>query len=297
VCVWSDNTITLFKCRGTKENNLGSGVIRREHSRYINGLSRQRILYLCISCVCFMYHTLVSVRAKSSATAKEDYGIKSTLLFLKLLQFQLAHVRVYKTRIRAHCVKCVNSLLFARLPPYEIFFDQRNKLWQHTRRIVFEFLILRHHPSAAIARTDQNVDAAKRSELVVRWRPQCDTLSTPMSRRKGLVVWRGGVDVVVATAAQQQQHRHRHRHTANTTVTAHIRVGLGGVDGSAAPEGDVRRRACGRCAPRPRIHIGNTGEQPVTFVDESAATVTTRLSDDKRVRTQRRARRARGTGV
>jgi len=53
---------------------------------------------------------------------------------------------------------------------------------------------------AAIAHTHTHTHTVKAggvtlSALVVRWRPPCDTLSTPTSRRMGLADWRGGVVV------------------------------------------------------------------------------------------------------
>lgn len=112
---------------------------------------------------------------------------------------------------------------------------------------------------------------AERSALVVRWRPRCDTLSTPTSRRKGLADWRGGVDVVV-----QQHHRRRCRHHIvphiRTASRAHayckniymyMRGGGGDVD-----DGTVARGGCGG------EHTGGVRArrarvQPVTSADES----------------------------
>lgn len=98
---------------------------------------------------------------------------------------------------------------------------------------------------------------AKRSVLVVRWRPRCDTLSTPTSRRNGLADWRGGVDIVVAatatTAAQQHQHPRFHVRVYVCRATV------------ASTTGWRPRRARGKrvCAPcRTRV-------QSVTSADES----------------------------
>lgn len=81
--------------------------------------------------------------------------------------------------------------------------------------------------------------AERRLALVVRWRPPCDTLSTPTSRRKGLAGWRGGVDVVVAAAAAATQQHHHHRRLTIYAYHTYMHT-------------YTYPRECCACAPRPR---------------------------------------------